>query len=199
MYRQGMRTQSTDISNLDTLDSNILSHLEELTGVWKYGTAKKVEFFPDEFTTVMLTTSDSPELPKILKVLELGPFITMDLEWYSQSQDSISIYTFCTADLCILIQQVGDAPRRELKDFILRNKFVVKDVGNDMKHLKSVFGYDFDFNYDDVHRTVFMKYHLKAGFDAMIESYANSEPTAAFKNKSIIFSDWDQMSRGNFS
>ena len=112
MYRQGMRTQSTDISNLDTLDSNILSHLEELTGVWKYGTAKKVEFFPDEFTTVMLTTSDSPELPKILKVLELGPFITMDLEWYSQSQDSISIYTFCTADLCILIQQVGDAPRR---------------------------------------------------------------------------------------
>ena len=40
-----------------------------------------VEYFPSEFSNVHLTSRDDPNLPKLLKEIDDGGVLALDLEW----------------------------------------------------------------------------------------------------------------------
>lgn len=152
----------------------------------------KIEFFKNQFTTVQLIQSNNPNINKILQKINDNNPMALDLEWNPYQPKKVDLFQICSSKGALIIKNVDNS--EVLKSFLQEHSFVMKDMSNDKKMLSQTFGKKFNLgNVDDIAVTVLRKNKLDENFGMMVKRFADAEPTAEFKKKSVTKSDWSGM------
>ena len=152
---------------------------------WKVGESHDVEFFPGKWFHVLLATSDDPNIESLLKHLEDGAPIAIDLEW----NDEICLFQFCSSKGVLVIRHPKGPGHPAIHSFLTRNLFYGKGMSNDRKQLYQKFHSEFP-EMEDIEATRLRPYGFSDNFIEMTREFAG-EPTAEFKDLRITTSDWE--------
>ena len=157
----------------------------------KYGDLFNIEYFPGEFSKVLLTSKDDPKLPELLREIDDGGILTLDLEWKPDFGcfNHIALFQIGSSKGALLIRQLDVTPSPVLREFIESHKFIGKGTFNDRKKLTHLFGKSLKINMEDVEKTRLIPYNHSLRFDDMVETFYGVS-TVPFKDKEISISNW---------
>ena len=128
---------------------------ENPNDVWKIGEKREIEFFPNEFTTVILLNSDR-DLKKFIPIISESKIISIDCRFYSldlERKHYISLFTFATSKNAYVFYKTTKEPNDKLKKFLSKESglnFIGKDSRKIEKQLNRLYGPDFQINIKDI-------------------------------------------------
>lgn len=126
---------------------------------WKIGEERKIEFFPNQFTTVILLNSDR-DLKKFIPIISKSPVILLDFRFYLvdyERKKYISLFTFATSTNSYVFYKTTKEINERLRVFLSREnglKFIGYVKEKVKKKLKKIYGDDFKININDVYSRV---------------------------------------------
>ncbi|OHT10312.1 hypothetical protein TRFO_04357 [Tritrichomonas foetus] len=149
-----------------------------------------VEFFPNEFVNVTVTSIDSVSFKDTLESFIDDKPMALDFEWHQNKE--ISVIQICSSVGALIIQRdVRSGPSEILQQFFETNSFFSKYTKHDLKKMREIFGRHFNVNIEDIEITRIRAHNHSPNFLEIIKTFAGS-PTGDFLVKHLAYSDWSK-------
>ena len=159
---------------------------------WTYPGFVGVEFFPDQFVSVRVTSICEPGFDALLRWVDDGEKMMLDLEWKPGNDTLPCLFQIGSSNGVLIIKHPPELPADpHLREFLLNHEFYMKGMFMDREKLQMRFGDDFELTqFDDIEESMLKPHGLPINFNKMIRTLARESPCAQFKDKSISVSDW---------
>jgi hypothetical protein len=166
---------------------------------WTDSIPRVLEFFPTFYTPVRLICVTDPAFSEILRDLDDGSRLALDIEWQPDESPTSahlpSVFQIASSKGVLIIQHPVTEPASPvLREFLIQHLFYSKGMWMDRIKLGLRFGSNFPLHqFEDIEDSLLKPNRFSLNYQRMLADWAPT-PTALFKDAQIQMSDWSSKS-----